>query len=129
MHTKLGRAIILVDDYDKAFDFYEINFFCKKLFDEISPNGQRLLHIAFSHDDSVGVWLLKAEGDEQRKKIGKQTGGQPALVIYTDDVEELYYHVQGNNVRILQPLATARDSKFFHCLDLYDNRLTIVQVG
>jgi predicted enzyme related to lactoylglutathione lyase len=126
MRTKLGRTVILVDDYDKAFEFYERNFLCKKLFDETNPNGQRLLHIGFSEDQGVGVWFLKAEGAE--KKTGKQTAGQPTLVIYTDDVEELYYHVQGNGVEIIQPLAVARESKFFHCLDLYGNRLTVVEL-
>src|SRR5687768_1954569 len=130
MKTKLGRAIILVEDYDKAFDFYEKNFFCRKIFDETSPSGQRLLHIAFGSDnDSIGIWLLKPDSDEQKKKVGKQTAGQPTLVIYTNDIEELYYHVQSNFVRVIEPLATARESKFFHCLDLYDNRLTIVQLG
>jgi len=128
MHTRLGRTIVLVDDYDKAFEFYERNFFCKKIFDETSPSGQRLLHIAFSNDDKIGIWLLKAEGENQKNLLGKQTGGQPTLVIYTSDVEALYYHVQGNGVRIIEPLATARESKFFHCLDLYGNRLTVVEL-
>jgi len=129
MQTKLGRAIILVDDYDKAFEFYESNFGCQKLFDSTSPSGQRLLHVAFSDDDNVGVWFLKASDDEQKEKLGKQTAGQPTLVIYTNDVESLYYHVQGNGVRVIEPLANARDSKFFHCLDLYGNRLTVVELS
>jgi predicted enzyme related to lactoylglutathione lyase len=104
------------------------NFYCKKIFDETSENGQRLLHIAFSHDDKVGVWFLKADGESQKKLVGRQTGGQPMLVIYTDDVEELYYHVQGNGVQIAQTLSIARESKFFHCLDLYGNRLTVVEL-
>jgi predicted enzyme related to lactoylglutathione lyase len=125
MRTKLGRTVILVDDYDKAFDFYERNFLCKKLYDDMTPSGQRLLHIGFSEDQGVGVWLLKAEEASQKQKLGRQTEGQPTLVIYTDDVEELYYHVQTNGVQIIQSISIARESKFFHCLDLYGNKLTI----
>src|SRR3712207_5666956 len=128
MKTKLGRVVILVDDCDKAFNFYETNFFCHKLYDDNAADGTRLLHIAFSADQGMGVWLMKADSEKQKLKIGKQTGDQPTLVIYTDDLEALYYHLQGNFVQILQPIAIARDNNFFHCLDLYGNKLTVLEV-
>jgi predicted enzyme related to lactoylglutathione lyase len=126
MKTKLGRAVILVDNYDLAFDFYEKNFSCKKIFDMTNPQGQRFLHVAFSGNDETGIWFLKADSPLQQKLIGNQTGGQPTLVIYTNDIEELYHHVKSNGVTITEALVSGRDSKFFHCLDLYGNRLTIV---
>jgi predicted enzyme related to lactoylglutathione lyase len=126
MQTKLGRVVILVDDYDKAFEFYEKNFFCKKIYDS-TANGQRYLHIAFSDNEGLGIWFLKAD-DKQKEKIGTQTAGQPTLVIYTDNIQELYKHVQSNQVRVIENLVSTADSKFFHCLDLYGNRLTIVEL-
>ena len=127
MLTKLGRAVILVDNYDQAFDFYERNFFCKKLFDITNAQGQRFLHVAFSHGD-MGVWFLKADTPLQGKLVGNQTGGQPTLVIYTNDIDELYEHVKSNGVTITEQLVSNSESKFFHCLDLYGNRLTIVEL-
>src|SRR5882724_998830 len=99
MQTKLGRVVILVDDYDKAFEFYERNFYCRKIH-ESTANGQRYLHIAFSGNEDIGIWFLKA-GNNQKENIGTQTAGQPTLVIYTDDIEELYSHVQSNQVRVV----------------------------
>lgn len=128
MNTRLGRAIILVDDYDKAFDFYEKNFQCRKIFDHPGNEGRRYLHISFSDDDDLGVWFLRAETPLQEKLIGNQTGGQPLLVIYTDDIEALYQHVQSNGVIIAEALVSQRESKFFHCLDLYGNRITVVEL-
>ncbi len=128
MNTRLGRAIILVDDYDKAFDFYERNFQCRKIFDHAANEGRRYLHISFSDDDDLGVWFLRAETPLQEKLIGNQTGGQPLLVIYTDDIEGLYQHVQSNGVIIAEALVSQRESKFFHCLDLYGNRITVVEL-
>ena len=126
--TKLGRAVILVDDYDKAFEFYEKNFSCKKLFDATNSSGQRFLHVSFSDNENIGIWFLKGENQLQQKLVGNQTGGQPMLVIYTDDIEELFRHVQSNGVTITENLVLRGDSKFFHCLDLYGNRLTIVEL-
>jgi predicted enzyme related to lactoylglutathione lyase len=128
MKTRLGRMVMLVDDYDAAFTFYEKNFFCKKLFDASTAEGQRYLHVGFSEDDNTGIWFLKADSTAQINKIGKQTEGQPTLVVYTDNIEKLYAHVQNGNVQIVEALLVAADSKFFHCLDLYGNRITVVQL-
>lgn len=124
----MGRAILLVDDYDNAFDFYERNFACKKIFDQPGPQGRRYLHVSFSDDDETGVWFLKAETQLQEKLKGNQTGGQPTLVIYTDDIEELFQHVRSNGVIIEEAYDPGRESKYFHCLDLYGNRLTVVEL-
>lgn len=128
VQTKLGRAVILVEDYDKAFEFYEKNFFCRKIFDVTNANGQRFLHISFSDNENIGVWFLKGESQLQQKLVGNQTGGQPTLVIYTDDIEELFKNVKSNGVTITENLVMRAESKFFHCLDLYGNRLTIVEL-
>ena len=129
MQTRLGRTIILVEDYDTAYDFYHKHFFCSKLFDTTSPDGKRYLHIRFQNDDNIGIWFLQADTSEQKNKVGKQTAGQPTLVIYTDDIEGLYTHVTANDITILEELVSAPESKFFHCLDLYGNRLTVVQLS
>ncbi len=127
MKTRLGRAIILVDDYDKAFEFYESNFFCKKIHDDISPDGRRFVHIAFSEDDDIGIWFLKTDLSKEEYTPGRQTAGLPTLVIYTDHIEALYEHVQNNGVRIIERLYPDSTSPYFHCLDLYGNKLTILK--
>ena len=128
MHITLGRVIILVDDYDKAFYFYEKNFFCKKVFDAVTPDGQRYIHAGFNND-STGIWFLLADTIEQKDKIGKQTAGQPTLVLYTDESENLYKHLVKNGVKITEELAITDESRYFHCLDLYGNRITIVELS
>jgi len=128
MTTSLGRVIILVDDYDNACSFYQKNFGCEKIFDATLPDGQRYLHARFSVDDKTGIWFLKADSGQQTSLVGGQTGGQPTLVVYTDNCEGLYTHVQNNDVSIMEPLVTAEGSSFFHCRDLYGNRITVVEI-
>ena len=126
MRTKLGRAVILVDNYDEALQFYKEMFGCKVLFDHTTD--RRYLHIAFSDDANIGVWLLKDESESKERRVGKQTNGQPVLVIYTNDIEALYSHVSRKGVNILTTLSAKGGSRFFHCEDLYGNKLTIVQL-
>ena len=73
MKTELGRAVLLVDDFDEAFKFYEENLGCKKFFDLIDDKGRRYLHIGFNSESSAGLWFIKAETDEE-KKLVKQRG-------------------------------------------------------
>lgn len=128
MKTNLGRVIILVKDYDEAYRFYQQNFFCEKLFDMKVSESQRFLHIRFCSDDHSGIWFLKTETAEQENMVGRQTAGQPTLVIYTDDCNGLYTHVQNNGVKIIEPIVFSDSSNYFHCADLYGNRITVVQL-
>jgi len=128
MEASLGRVILLVDDYDEAYNFYHKNFFCIKMYDQNTSEGQRFLHIRFNESDQAGVWFLKAESSQQRKLVGRQTGGQPTLVLYTADCHRFYQHLQDNGVTIVEPITTALNSTYFHCQDLYGNKIIVVEL-
>jgi len=127
MKPSLGRVILLVKDYDEALAFYEKNFFCRTLFDA-EADGRRYLHIAFPGDEAHGIWLMQAEGEPQRRLIGSQTGGQPVLVVYVSEIERFAEHLRRNGVIITENLVKTPESSFFHCLDLYGNRIVVAEV-
>ncbi|WP_295129180.1 VOC family protein [uncultured Chitinophaga sp.] len=121
IRTRFGRAVILVEDYDKAFEFYEKNFFCHKILDHLTPEGQRQLHVSFPGNEEAGICFLDG-------KAGNQTGTQPTLLIYTNNIEDLYTHVIENGVRIIRPLEISREYSHFHCADLYGNQLVLLEL-
>ncbi len=123
----LGRTVILVKDYDDALKFYKGVLDCHIIFDQTTEEG-RFLHIGFSKKNSAGIWLLKAEGDEQLALVGNQTGGQPAMVIYTDDFEDTYGKLQRMKVEIIRK--PQQDAEFRHTqfADLYGNKIVLVEI-
>ena len=127
MKINLGRTVVLVTDYDKAFEFYHANFGFEKIFDQTAPDGSRYLHVGIPND-KCGIWFMKPAGPSQEACVGNQTGGQPTLVLYTDDAQRLFSKLEANNVQMASELVRADGSQFFHCLDLYGNRITIVQM-
>lgn len=128
MELSLGRMVLLVNDYDEAFAFYEKNFFCRRLFDAEGEDGRRYLHMAFPGDQVHGIWLMKPEAEPQQQLVGAQTGGQPAMVLYTRGIAELEQRLRQNGVHISLSLRQTGESSFFHCADLYGNRITVVEL-
>lgn len=128
MKNQIGRMVILVEDYDQALHFYQSNFGFKILHDVTTDVGQRFLHIGTEKMDALGIWFLKAQGKEEQQKVGSQTSGQPAMVIYTDSLTELYEKMKGNGVKMKTEPVITPEYKFFHCFDLYGNEIVVVQL-
>lgn len=128
MKTELGRVVILVNDYDEAFKFYEENLGCKKFFDLTDEKGQRYLHISFDSESKTGIWFLKAETEDQKTRVGNQTGGTPVFVLYTDSLEELMNNLISHEVKIARGPEISDDSVSLNFFDLYGNEIVIVQM-
>lgn len=126
MKMQIGRIVILVKDYEEAYRFYNEALGCTKLFDTTTDDGQRFLHIGFSEGDSIGIWFLKAGGKEV-SRVGNQTAG-PLMVIYTDQLEEVYIRLKQKNVSIKSEPVITPEYKFLHFLDLYGNEIVLVEL-
>lgn len=125
MKNSVGRIIVLVQDYDEAAKFYELNFGFSRLVDYTTKEGQRFLHVGNS--DGIGIWFLKSSSELNR--IGNQTAGEPLMVIYTTSIQSLYSHLITNGVQIKGQIVKTADSQFFHCFDLYGNELICVELS
>jgi len=124
----IGRLIILVNDFDDALNFYQDNFNAKVLVDYTVAEGQRFLHIGFDTTDAIGIWFLKSDSNGLHQGVGKQTGGEPTFVIYTNALDALYQKLLKNEVKIkLEPVYTDAYC-FFHCYDLYGNEIIVTEL-
>ncbi|HMQ68300.1 MAG TPA: VOC family protein [Ignavibacteria bacterium] len=128
MNTKLGRVVILVKDYDEAFEFYEKNLGCKKFFDLTDDRGLRYLHVGFNSESSAGIWFLKAITDEEKERVGNQTSGQPVFVLYTDSFDDHLETLINNEVKIVREPEITEEYMLLNFLDLYGNVITLVQL-
>lgn len=128
--TSLGRMVLLVRDYDEALRFYRDALGFVPLHDETTPDGQRFLHVglpAQAGGPPVGLWFLTpAPGDEDR--VGRQAGGQPLLVMYTDDCGEAVARLQALGVRFKRLPAAQGGSVFAQFYDLYGNEIVLVEL-
>ncbi|RAI98674.1 glyoxalase/bleomycin resistance protein/dioxygenase superfamily protein [Chitinophaga skermanii] len=128
MQITLGRVVILVHDYDDALDFYSKVLNARILFQQTTETGQRFLHIGFD-DRHLGIWFLLAEDETQKQLVGQQTGDQPALVMYTNDMQAFLTLLDEYQVKIIRPLKSDPSSQYIHFADLYGNEIIMVQLN
>jgi catechol 2,3-dioxygenase-like lactoylglutathione lyase family enzyme len=85
MKQHIANIALLVEDYDEAIKFYteKLNFVL--LEDAILSETKRWVRIAPKGSDECCLLLAKAANDEQKSRIGNQTGGRVFLFLYTDD--------------------------------------------
>lgn len=129
---QLGRTVILVHNLNEAIEYYSSKLGFDIIYEDdyiahVGPPEQR-------HDimglTGIGLWLIPASGDEERSLVGKQTGGAPTVVVYTDDCRQTYEELVSRGVHFeIEPVDRGPGNGIVaHFQDLYGNRFVLVQL-
>jgi catechol 2,3-dioxygenase-like lactoylglutathione lyase family enzyme len=86
MKQSIGYIALVVQDYDKAIDFY-VGTLGFTLIEDTFIEAQNKRWVLVAPPGSTGSQLLlaRAVGEEQSSRIGNQTGGRVFLFLHTDD--------------------------------------------
>lgn len=128
MIQSLGRFVLLVHDYDEARHFYCDKLGFEVIFDEETPEGQRFLHVGLPDQDSIGIWFMEPTSDEELIRVGKQTGRQPAMVLYTDDCRKESDRLMKQGIRFRRKPYESPEHISAHFEDVYGNEIILVQL-
>lgn len=126
--TRLGRVVVLVRDYDEAAAFYRDAFGFETLVDQRVDADRRYLHLGLPGQPGVGVWLLRAEAGAGPERVGRQTGGEPLLVLYTPDCDAFVARFRARGGRVVRAPVDGGGARYAHLLDLYGNEVVVVEV-
>ncbi|WP_435178562.1 VOC family protein [Halorussus sp. AFM4] len=121
MAPTLGRMTLLVDDYEEALEYYTETMGFEVIADRELDDGFRALHVGSPDQESVGLWLVEAEGDAERELVGNQTGDYPSFVFYTDDVYRTYEELGDRGVEFTGEPQAGESGTHVHFEDLYGN--------
>lgn len=124
--TALGRTVLLVDDADAAVAFYCDVLGFHVLLDR-TADGYRVLHLGLPDQDGVGFWLMPVLSEQDRALVGRQCGGYPLLVLYTDDLDAVRARLHSRQVRTWDERDDP-DSRSLHLADLYGNVIIIAEL-
>nr|WP_250809269.1 VOC family protein [Neorhizobium tomejilense] len=98
----LFLVALIVDDYDRAKDFYcgALGFDC--LEDSVQPEGKRWVVVKPKGGEGAALLLAKASTDTQKAAIGNQTGGRVGFFLKTDDFARDHAAMTAKGVHFLE---------------------------
>jgi len=129
MIQNIAHTALIVNDYDEAIDFYTKKLHFNLLEDTVLSETKRWVIVSPSGSDGCSLLLAKAVGEEQRSRIGNQTGGRVFLFLYTDDFERDYKNLIDNNIEIVREPSTEPYGTVAVFKDLYGNLWDLIEPG
>jgi catechol 2,3-dioxygenase-like lactoylglutathione lyase family enzyme len=122
----LAHIAIVIDDYDKAIQFYTEKLNFKLVEDTVMSETKRWVMIAPS-GGGCNLLLAKAANAEQQTRIGNQTGGRVFLFLYTDNFKADYQNLIDNKIKIVREPSVEQYGTVTVFADLYGNLWDLIE--
>ena len=102
MTRHLSAVSLVVPDYDDAIAFYVGTLGFELVEDTRLSDAKRWVLVAPPGSTETRLLLAKADGAEQRTRIGNQAGGRVFLFLHTDDFQRDFAAMRQKGVRFLE---------------------------
>jgi catechol 2,3-dioxygenase-like lactoylglutathione lyase family enzyme len=127
MKQNLAHIAILVDDYDKAIEFYTKKLHFTLIEDTILSASKRWVLVKPQGANECSLLLAKGADNEQKSRIGNQTGGRVFLFLYTDNLKRDYQNLVDKNIKIVREPSCENYGTVVVFEDLYGNLWDLIE--
>lgn len=117
---------LVVADYDEAIKFYteKLNFDLTE--DTVLSETKRWVLVT-PKGSACSLLLAKGVGEQQKSRIGNQTGGRVFLFLQTDDFYRDYTKMMKNKITFTRPPSEETYGTVAVFEDLYGNLWDLIQ--
>jgi len=126
MKRRLALVTVVVADYDEAIAWYtgKLGF---QLLEDLDQGRKRWVVVGPADGSAAALLLARASNEEQRSRIGNQTGGRVGFFLHTDDFWRDHAAMTAQGVEFLEapreePYATVAVFR-----DLYGNTWDLLE--
>lgn len=123
----LSLVTLLVREYDEAVTFYVDTLGFELVEDVERGGGTRWVVVRPRGAEEAGLLLARATTDEQRDRIGDQTGGRVGFFVVTEDFSGAYARLRAAGVRFDEEPRYESYGVVAVFQDLYGNRFDLIQ--
>ncbi|MDX6693994.1 MAG: hypothetical protein QOF02_1597 [Blastocatellia bacterium] len=127
MKQSIAHIALVVNDYDEAIKFYTEKLDFTLIEDTPQSDTKRWVLVAPKGAEECCLLLAKGVGEEQRSRIGNQTGGRVFLFLRTDDFQRDYQNMLARGVKFVREPKTEDYGTVAVFADLYGNLWDLVE--
>ena len=121
MKQNIAHIALVVNDYDEAIEFYTKKLNFTLLEDKVLNDLKRWVLVAPKGSTECSILLAKAANEQQRSRVGDQTGGRVFLFLFTDDFQGDYQNLIREGINIVRPPVVESYGTVAVFEDLYGN--------
>src|ERR1700730_917713 len=129
MKQTLGLVSLVVRDYDEALDFFVGKLGFVLVEDSEVPEQDKRWVVVAPPGSDARLLLARASSEEQRSRIGNQTGGRVFLFLYTDDFWRDYEAYKSKGIVFVREPKEEAYGTVAVFKDLYGNLWDLLQVS
>jgi catechol 2,3-dioxygenase-like lactoylglutathione lyase family enzyme len=102
MKQRLAQIALVINDYDEAIEFYTKRLHFDLIEDTQLTETKRWVVIRPKGSNECCLLLAKAANEEQKSRIGNQTGGRVFLFLYTDNFKRDYKNLLDQGIEFVR---------------------------
>ena len=126
MKFQLAHISLIIDDYDRAIDYYTQTLGFTLTEDKPISSTKRWVLVTPA-GSSCSLLLAKAADAEQISRIGNQTGGRVFLFLHTDNFDEYYARLKASQVEFIKSVSEEPHGKVAVFRDFYGNLWDLIE--
>lgn len=102
MKQNLVNVALVVNDYDEAIKFYTKKLNFQLVEDTRLSETKRWVRVAPPGSEGPCLLFAKAANDEQKTRVGNQTGGRVFLFLHTDNFIRDFENLENQGIKIIR---------------------------
>ena len=121
MAMEFAMTTIVVDDYDRAIDYY-INTLGFALTEDTVLSPEKRWVTVRPGNHGASILLARSTTEAQASRIGNQTGGRVGFFLHTDTFDADYARMKAAGVVFIDQPRIEEYGKVIVFVDLYGNK-------